>query len=459
MPIADLVEAERLNRHLDAAAGGHGPPQDGAQGLDPRLAWTATYLATRDDALDAAPAFASQLLDELLGSQPLPADLPRPPAIQPVEADHQMGFAPSAPRKAASPEARRRWDFSLLATAALVALTVVGSVFVLAPDRRQQESPAMILAPPAVPDSADGFIAPFAEYRWSATTDPSEPLDGPYNLALDPEGNIWVDDLARNQFAIFAPDGAFLGNWGGPEGGSLLATHPPATGAGSFDFSVESYWMTGLGFDADGNLYVLDAGNFRVQKFGPDRKFLLAWGSNGRDEGQFLTPGALTVDARGQVYVVDFLRHDVQIFDSEGNHLRTLGGFGGGDGEFYFDTGGAVAVAPDGAIWVTDMAQHRVQKFAPDGTFQLSLGEKGYAEGQFTMPGTAAVDGAGRIYVPDWANARIQVFAPDGTFLTAWGPPPGKQLYGPNTIVLDGEGNAYVADDDQHRVVKYRVES
>ena len=130
---------------------------------------------------------------------------------------------------------------------------------------------------------------------------------------------------------------------------------------------------------------------------------------------------------------------------------------GGDDGQFYLDNGGYLSVDAVGNVWVADPVQHRVQKFSPDGEFLASIGEYGYGEGQLSVPGAVAVDEEGRIYVPDWTNERIQVFAPDGSFLSGWSAPPGDGPYGPNTIVLDGQGNAYVADNEGRRIVKYRL--
>ena len=69
------------------------------------------------------------------------------------------------------------------------------------------------------------------------------------------------------------------------------------------------YDQGAIAFAPDGAFYVADPGNHRIQKFGPDRRFLLAWGSEGREPGQFITPIDLVVDGQGRVYVVDSYRN------------------------------------------------------------------------------------------------------------------------------------------------------
>src|SRR5207302_11357512 len=74
----------------------------------------------------------------------------------------------------------------------------------------------------------------------------------------------------------------------------------------------------GVAVDADGNVYVADSGNARVQKFDKAGKALLAWGSKGAGEGQFLQPWSGVVDGQGIVYVLDSDQQTIQRFDREG---------------------------------------------------------------------------------------------------------------------------------------------
>ena len=77
----------------------------------------------------------------------------------------------------------------------------------------------------------------------------------------------------------------------------------------------------GLAVDGNGNLYVADMGNHRVQKFGPSGQFLLKWGAQGSGDGQFDFPSGIAVDGDGNVYVADSRNCRVQKFSPSGEFL------------------------------------------------------------------------------------------------------------------------------------------
>ena len=86
--------------------------------------------------------------------------------------------------------------------------------------------------------------------------------------------------------------------------------------------------------DDDGNMYILDAGNCRVQKFDPEGRLLCRWGSSGSGEGQFQTVSSIAVDSTGHVYVADGGNCRVQKFTGSGEFLAQWGTEGTGDGQF-----------------------------------------------------------------------------------------------------------------------------
>jgi DNA-binding beta-propeller fold protein YncE len=288
------------------------------------------------------------------------------------------------------------------------------------------------------------------EFLWTSKGGP-EPFENPYGIAVAPDGNIWVADGFNGRFQILAPDGSFLETWGSP-------------GAGEGEFNFETVFggaPIGYGdvaWDAGGNFYVVDTGNHRVQKFGPDRDFLLAWGEEGEGDGQFLKPNSIAVDAQGTVYVSDEGRYDVQRFDGEGRFLGTIGGRGLADGEFQLPS--ALTLDGDGAVWVTDWSRHRVQRFGPDGELLAAWGEPGSGDGQLIGPNDIAVDDAGRVYVWDDANRRIQVFTTDGQFLAKFGGfgiQAGRFLSGAG-LALGPDGALYVSDMGRHDVQAFRID-
>jgi DNA-binding beta-propeller fold protein YncE len=237
---------------------------------------------------------------------------------------------------------------------------------------------------------------------------------------------------------------------------------PPACGTyltkwGSFGTRPGQFgsYVYGIGTDADGNVYVADRGNQRIEKFDAGGAFLTMWGSHGTGDGQFMRPVAVTADAAGNVYAVDLAPARIQKFTSDGTFLLAWGSDGSGPGEFDFPYG--VDVDAGGNVYVADSGNDRIQKFDASGTFLSQWGTSGTGDGQFDEPYDVAVDGAGNVFVVDADNHRIQKFDSAGVFLLAWGSEGtgnGQFTY-PLRVAVDGSGSVYVTDPDANRVQKF----
>ena len=95
-------------------------------------------------------------------------------------------------------------------------------------------------------------------------------------------------------------------------------------------------------------------------------------GQVGGAAGQLLFPVSFDAASDGRVYVLDAGNSRIQVFDAEANFITEWGTRGGDDGEFDFGTGnapedftGSIAVGGDGFIYVADVGNRRIQKFAP----------------------------------------------------------------------------------------------
>jgi tripartite motif-containing protein 71 len=132
--------------------------------------------------------------------------------------------------------------------------------------------------------------------------------------------------------------------------------------------------------DANGNVFVADSANNRVQKFTNDGTFVATWGSSGSADGQFDTILGIAVDANGNVFVTDFGNSRIQKFTNAGTFLAKWGSSGSGDGQFNNPYG--VAVDADGNVFVIDSLLKslitplfdRVQKFTNDGNLHHQVG-------------------------------------------------------------------------------------
>ncbi len=217
----------------------------------------------------------------------------------------------------------------------------------------------------------------------------------------------------------------------------------------------------GIAVDEAGNVYVADSGNHRIQVFDPGGQFITQWGNEGDGPGQFKEPWGIAVDAKGNVYVADTWNHRVQKFDAEGNLLRQWGGYGATGDEGLFWGPRDVAIDAAGNVYVTDTGNKRVQVFSPDGDFLDQWGGFGVEDGLMDEPVGIAIDEQGtHIYVADTWNQRVQKFdAPPGEgarFVTKW---PINGWYGQSVVnkpyLAAGGGRVYVTDPEGYRVLVF----
>ncbi|GIS82704.1 MAG: hypothetical protein CM1200mP15_13360 [Dehalococcoidia bacterium] len=73
----------------------------------------------------------------------------------------------------------------------------------------------------------------------------------------------------------------------------------------------------GIALDPDGNIYVADWGNHRVQKFTPEGNHLATFGHAGKGSGSLNHPTGVCIDNEGDVYVVDWMNERVVIYDKD----------------------------------------------------------------------------------------------------------------------------------------------
>lgn len=269
-------------------------------------------------------------------------------------------------------------------------------------------------------------------------------LNSPRNLAFGPDGSIYVADSGFSRIVKLDAQGQVITTWGSrtPDG------EAPAPG------TMNEPW--GIAADAQGNIYVADTWNHRIQKFDQNGAFLLEWGMGGlRAEGpdRFWGPRAVAVGEGGRVYVTDTGNKRVGVFDANGGFL------------FDFDTSGdaaldepvGIAIGPDGLVYVADTWNMRVAVFDPDGNFVRSWPVQGWGSSSIDNKPYLAVDDSGRVYLTDPEGFRVIVFTTEGQPLAVFG------QYGieedafgmPNGIAVDSSGSIWVVDAGNHRINVY----
>jgi hypothetical protein len=232
--------------------------------------------------------------------------------------------------------------------------------------------------------------------KWGNSGTEEGDFIGPIGIAVNSKGGIYVVDQSNFRIQQFSSSGVFLSAWG-KEG----------YGNGEFSFSYKGDYGGGVAIDGNDYVYVLDSGNYRVQKFTPDGQFVTKWGSEGIGDGQFNYPRAIAADSNGFVYVADRKGNHVQKFSSEGTFLLKWGSAGTGDGQFYNPCG--LATDKSGNVYVVDDGNRRIQKFTSEGVFISKWGGQGTGEGQFLGPLSVCIGPDNRVYVGD--VLRVQVFS------------------------------------------------
>jgi DNA-binding beta-propeller fold protein YncE len=122
----------------------------------------------------------------------------------------------------------------------------------------------------------------------------------------------------------------------------------------------------------------------------------------------------------------------------------------------------ALALSPDGRrVYVGDAQSSRVQVFARDGVWLGQFGRFGAGPGELRRVGGLATDPAGRVHVLDSDGDRVQVFTPEGAHVGAWGATgtaPGRFELGSNGGLAILGDEAYVADQNNHRVQRLALD-
>ena len=156
---------------------------------------------------------------------------------------------------------------------------------------------------------------------------------------------------------------------------------------------------------------------FAVQVTPFQFKPVLSFGSESSSKGTLWHFRGAAVNAKDEIAVAR--RHEVQIFNSEGNYLRSFGRWGTKEGEFQWTAG--ITYHNNGNIFVADKGNCRIQIFKGEGEYVGSFGGRGSLDSQLISPWGLSVDSDGNIIVADSGNRLIKIFSPDGNFLTKIG--------------------------------------
>ncbi|MGO9863452.1 MAG: SMP-30/gluconolactonase/LRE family protein [Terriglobales bacterium] len=211
-------------------------------------------------------------------------------------------------------------------------------------------------------------------------------------LAMDDNDRLFVSDPGLRHVLIFN------------------AAHQPE------DVITDGLVMPGsLAIDRENRLlYVSDVELDQVLVYDADTlKLTRKIGTTGHNHeltapGDLAKPSGLAVDADGNLYVCDTLNDRIEIFDADGKFISTFGK--NGDGPGYFSRPKGVAIDGDGHIWVADGMQDRVQVFNQQAQLLISFGGHGLLPGQFQGLVSIAIDKMNRVFTSEIFPGRVQQF-------------------------------------------------
>ncbi len=255
-----------------------------------------------------------------------------------------------------------------------------------------------------------------------------------HTVRIDKEQNIWVADKGSDMVVKFNPKGDVMMVFGrkqeasDKETGPLEHPNPPLPAEeGRFRQVTDMAW------DPAGNVYISDGYiNSRVAKADKNGNWLKSWGSKGSKPGEFTTPHSIATDAQGNVYVADRGNRRIQVFDGEGNLLRVM------TIDVPYDPNARTAIlsrpdvakveasgaqktqlpgapwalcitpGPNQVLFASDAYPGRVYKMTLDGKVLGYLGESGKQLKQFGWIHEIACPNENTLYVAELLNWRVQ---------------------------------------------------
>jgi len=253
-----------------------------------------------------------------------------------------------------------------------------------------------------VSDTVSRFVRVFdvpagTQHRVGDDEGPGQ-LVKPIGLDVDAAGQLYVADIGARHIMVYGADRAFVRRIGGEKWFNRL---------------------TSVTVDPKGErLYAVDLGGVsseehRVRVFDArSGAHLQDIGRRGSGPGEFNLPRDIAIGAEGRLYVVDGGNFRVVVFDREGRFHKSFGSVGKQYGQFARPK--EIAVDREGNVYVVDAAFGNFQIFSPDGDLLLFVGERSERDGpaKYMLPSGIAVDEDGRIYMVDQWYRKIEVYRP-----------------------------------------------
>jgi DNA-binding beta-propeller fold protein YncE len=217
-----------------------------------------------------------------------------------------------------------------------------------------------------------------------------------HGIRLDRDGSIWATDVGAHTVMKFSPQGELLLTLGTKgEAGEWNE----AAGARHFNQPND------IAVAPNGDLFVVQGhtpggGDPRVLKFDRTGKFLMTWGGRGKEPGKFEVAHGIAVDAQGQLWITDRENQRIQIFKQDGSFVREIK---------YAGVPCAIDIGKQYIYMVNGFAA-QLLRLDLDGKVLAAMGKPGKGPGEFGEAHMLAVSPGGDVYVADSVNGTLQKF-------------------------------------------------
>ncbi|MHB0875530.1 MAG: flippase activity-associated protein Agl23 [Anaerolineae bacterium] len=235
------------------------------------------------------------------------------------------------------------------------------------------------------------------KFAWGSAGSGLGQFQEPWGLAIAANGDVYVADTWNHRVQVFDAAGTYKTSFG-----FFADAHTDAQA------SPGGFWgPRGIVLDAEGNVYVTDTGNKRVQAFTADGEFIAAYGGEGTGAGQFSEPVGIARDEEGNFYVADAWNHRVQVFDAQFTYVSEWP-VDSWQGESLVNK--PYLAADNQYVYASDPEGYRILVYDKQGNIVQTFGRFGQGEGAMDLPTGLTLDEQGRLWVTDTQNSRLLRF-------------------------------------------------
>ena len=287
----------------------------------------------------------------------------------------------------------------------------------------------------------------------------AQPMSSIRAVAADAAGNLYLTDSQAQRVVKLDRTGRYLTSWGGP-----------GTGPGQF-YNQFKVAPAGIAVGRDGDIYVSDW--TRIEEFTPAGAFVRQFGggpnpNNAVTASSFYGPRQIAVASNGNLYIADTGNKRIQVYSPSGAHLFNIGTGSRtattAPGSFNEPSG--VAVDNAGIVYVADYWNKRVQRFTMDGKYLSSYAVNGWGVNDYNEA-YLAVDNKGHLFATDapgtvntHVNHVLELDAATGAVVRALGAGTAGTagaLTQPSGIVVGPDGALYIADFGAIKLLKVQL--